>query len=68
MDTPSFKLAEKIIERLVQEKLLTIKEGKKLLPKLAEGKLRSEDWQLPIETSGQKESSDEQNRAETNHY
>jgi hypothetical protein len=43
-------LAAKIIARLVDEKLLTAKSGKKILPKLAEGKLRPEDWRLPLET------------------
>ena len=55
MDTPSFRLAQRIIERLVQEKLVSSQDGKKMLPKLAEGKLRPEDWRLPIETSGAKE-------------
>ena len=54
MDTPSQKLAAKIIERLVAEKLLEPEAGKKLLPKLAAGKLRAEDWRLPIETSDKK--------------
>ncbi len=51
MDTPSRKLAEKILERLVHEKVLTEQEGKKILPKLAEGTLRSEDWRLAVEIS-----------------
>ncbi len=55
MNTPSEKLAERIIERLIHEKLLTKQEGKKILPKLAEGKLRAEDWRLPIELSAPKE-------------
>ena len=55
MNTPSEKLAERIIERLIQEKLLTKQEGKKILPKMAEGKLLSEDWRLPIELSAPKE-------------
>jgi hypothetical protein len=55
MDTPSHKLAAKIIERLVSEKLIDGESGKKLLPKLVTGKLRAEDWRLPIETSGDKE-------------
>lgn len=56
MDTPSQKLAAKIVERLVTEMLLDAEAGKKLLPKLADGKLRAEDWRLPIEISHQKES------------
>lgn len=55
MDTPSRKLAEKIVERLIQEKLLTKQDGKKILPKLAEGKLRPEDWRLPLELGEAKE-------------
>ena len=55
MSTPSEKLAEKIVERLIQEKLLTKQEGKKILPKMAEGTLRPEDWRLPIELSAPKE-------------
>ena len=55
MDTPSKKLATKIIDRLVSEKLLDAESGKKLLPKLEAGKLRAEDWRLPIETSDKKE-------------
>jgi len=55
MDTPSQKLAAKIIERLVSEKLIDTEAGKKLLPKLAAGKLQGEDWRLQIETSGEKE-------------
>lgn len=49
MDTPSQVLAAKIVDRLVQEKLLTPEAAKKLSPLLAEGKLRAEDWRLPIE-------------------
>ncbi len=55
MDTPSQKLAGKIVERLVPEKLLDADAAKKLLPKVAAGKLSAEDWRLPIETSGKKE-------------
>ena len=55
MDTPSQKLATKIIERLVSEKLLDAEAGKQLLPQLATGKLRAEDWRLPIEIGDRKE-------------
>ena len=49
MDTPSQLLATKITERLVEEKLLTAESAKKLLSSLGDGKLRAEDWRLPIE-------------------
>lgn len=54
METPSRKLSEKIIARLVHEGLLTEKEGKKMLPDLAEGKLKPEDWYLPFNVSDEK--------------
>lgn len=56
MDTPSQLLAAKIAERLIEEKLLTSEAGQKMLPLLAEGKLRAEDWRLPIELGLGKES------------
>lgn len=55
MDTPSQVLATKITERLVREGLITADAAKKLQPKLAEGKLRAEDWRLPIELAKKKE-------------
>jgi hypothetical protein len=51
MDSPSERLADRIVKKLLQEKLLSESEAKKLLPKLAEGKLRAEDWRLAIELS-----------------
>ncbi len=56
MDTPSQVLATKIVERLVKEKLLTSQAAKKLLSSLADGKLRAEDWRLPIELGIAKDS------------
>lgn len=55
MDTPSQALAARITDRLVREKLITPEAVKKMLPKLAEGKLKAEDWRLTVETSDQKE-------------
>lgn len=55
MDTPSELLSAKIIERLIDEKLFSAQDGKKLSTKLAAGKLRPEDWRLPIEMAGEKE-------------
>lgn len=55
MDTPSQALAAKITDRLVQEGLLSPNGAKRLKPKLAEGKLTSEDWRLAIELAGKKE-------------
>lgn len=55
MDTPSQALAAKITERLVREELITADAAKRIQPKLAEGKLRAEDWRLPIELAKKKE-------------
>jgi len=49
MDTPSKQLAQKIIDRLISEQLISAEDGKKMLVKLPEGKLRPEDWRLPLE-------------------
>jgi hypothetical protein len=49
MDTPSEKLAHKIIDRLIHEGLVTEQAGRKMLTKLAEGTLQAEDWRLPLE-------------------
>jgi hypothetical protein len=51
MNSPSERLAERILEKLIQEKLLSKQEAKKLLPKLADGKVRPEDWRLAVEIS-----------------
>lgn len=55
MDTPSAQLASKILERLINEKLLAPEDRAKLLSKLAEGKLKSEDWRLALELAQGKE-------------
>jgi hypothetical protein len=55
MDTPSQALAAKITERLVQEGLIAADAAKRMQPKLAEGKLRAEDWRLPIELAKKRE-------------
>lgn len=49
MDTPSEKLALKILKRLVAEKLLRPEEENKLLARFAGGQLRGEDWRLAVE-------------------
>ena len=51
MNSPSQRLAERILKKLQQGKLLSEAEAKKLLPKLADGKLKAEDWRLAIEVS-----------------
>ena len=55
MDTPSHALAAKITDRLVAEGLITVDGARRIQPKLAEGKLRVEDWRLPIELAEKKE-------------
>ena len=55
METPSVQLAAKILDRLIEEKLLTPEDRKKMLAKLAEGKLKPEDWRLAVEVASEKE-------------
>jgi hypothetical protein len=54
VDSPSVKLAGTIVERLVAEHLLSPEDAKKIQPRLAEGKLRPQDWRLPIELADAK--------------
>ncbi len=49
------QLAQRIVGRLVKEKLLTPGEAKRLAEPLAEGRLAAEDWQLPLEVSHERE-------------
>lgn len=55
MDSPSMQLAVKVLDRLIEEKLLKVDDRKKLLQSLADGKLKSEDWRLAIELALGKE-------------
>lgn len=48
MESPSLQLADKILDRLVKEQLLSEEDKDKLRTKLAEGKLRAEDWRLAV--------------------
>lgn len=54
MSTPSQDLAKIIFLRLSAEKLVTDEDAKKLVSKMADGKLRSEDWRLAIEKAVEK--------------
>ncbi len=56
MKTPSQELAEKILARLIAEKLILNQDVKQLLPKLAEGKLNAADWRLALEKAIARES------------
>lgn len=59
MITASEQLAGKIVQRLIDEKLLSANDGKKLVPKMASGKVRAEDWRLAVEKLVPEISSDE---------
>lgn len=54
MNSPSQVLAQKIVERLVAEKLLTANDAKQVLVKLADGSMKAEDWRLAIEKASDK--------------
>lgn len=51
---PGEQLAQRIIDRLVKEKLLTARDAKRMMGPLAEGELTAEDWQLPLDVSDEK--------------
>lgn len=51
MASPSQKLAEKIVARLVEEGLLTPERGKRIQDSLPVGDVKAEDWKLDIELS-----------------
>jgi hypothetical protein len=46
-------LAAKIVERLVQERLLRPDDAEKMKTDLASGRIRQEDWRLSIELAGE---------------
>jgi hypothetical protein len=57
METPSQQLAARILKKLVGQKLLLKDDIRRLAPKLADGTLRPEDWQLAIEKAIDKKDS-----------
>ena len=52
--TTSQILASKIVERLIQERLLRVEDGERIRIALASGALRQEDWRLSIELAAEK--------------
>lgn len=51
---PSQKLAEIITKRLIIEKIISEKDANKLITKIAEGKIKQEDWRMLIENQREK--------------
>jgi len=47
------QLAQRILDRLVDEKLLTVRDAKRMLAPMAEGELSADDWRLPLEVSAE---------------
>lgn len=54
-ETPSQTLARQIVEQLIKERLISATAAAKLQQQLADGKLRAEDWRLPIELGPNRE-------------
>jgi hypothetical protein len=54
-ETPAQTLARQIVERLVKERMISAAAAGKLQQQLAAGKLRPEDWRLPIELGPDRE-------------
>lgn len=53
-ETPSERLAEIIVKRLIQEKLILETDSERLLASLAVGKVNQSDWHLFIEKAIEK--------------
>ncbi len=49
METPSERLAELILERLVEQGLVLPRNTKRLLARLAKGEMNAQDWRLELE-------------------
>lgn len=55
VETPSEALARRIADRLVQAQLISPRAAGALARQLATGKMRAEDWRLPIELGAKKD-------------
>ncbi len=51
MSSPSQDLANRIILKLVEEKLIQADDKETMTVKLSQGKLRQDDWRLAVEKS-----------------
>lgn len=49
MSLPSQDLAQKIIDKLIADKLVLAEDAKQLLIKLSDGSMEGGDWRLAIE-------------------
>lgn len=54
MNTPSVQLSTQIVDQLIKEGLFKASDTK-LVPSLADGKMKQEDWQLTVELAMQSE-------------
>ena len=54
-DTPTQQLAEEILDALHEAGLIAETDRDKALPKLVQGKMSAQDWQLAVETAEEKE-------------
>lgn len=59
MPTPSEVLAARIAERLVAEGLMTPEQTERVLPELAGGTMKPEDWRFAMEMSDVEGESDD---------
>ncbi len=55
MDKPAYRLADRILKRLIEEKIVSPEDHRKLLDKLATGTLTSDDWRLAVEIAAERE-------------
>lgn len=54
MDTPSYILSNRIIERLVRDKIILPERSENVRNQLATGRVGAEDWKFEIELSKEK--------------
>jgi hypothetical protein len=54
VSTPAEKLATRIVERLVNEKLILKRDGRRIAAKLLDGSISPEDWSVAVEKASQK--------------
>jgi len=50
--SPTQQLAERVVQRLLAERLVTPEDAARLQSKLTDGKLRPEDWRVVLEHAG----------------
>ena len=64
MKTPDQEVADRIIQEFRKSKLLSEKSIQKIVPSLASGTLRAEDWRLIFETDSLEKETDNADKSQ----